>query len=64
MAVGVRRKVQFLTTTSMFRKPLSALLFRHLGCVPLRRALALVASGGVLGVFAEGRRSWAGETVL
>jgi 1-acyl-sn-glycerol-3-phosphate acyltransferase len=69
---GSPRKVHYLATSVLFRRPSSALYFRNLGCIPLVRsrpdlkaivaALKILDAGGVLGLFPEGARSWYGET--
>lgn len=57
----------FLTSNYYFRLPIVGALLRFCGAIPkiqfypdsrsLRRAVAVIAGGGVLGIFPEGRRS-------
>ena len=68
----IPRKVHYIATSVLFRQWLSRLYFKSLGCVPLVRSRAdlrpllrsfqLLDSGGVVGLFPEGARSWYGET--
>ena len=71
-AAATRRKIHYLTTSSMFRGKYFSLFFKHLHCVPLKRyvsdisaireTLSIVKSGGAVGIFPEGGRSWLGES--
>ena len=71
-AAATRRKIHYLTTSSMFRTKYLSLFFKKLNCIPLKRyvsdisairkTLAVINSGGVVGIFPEGGRSWYGES--
>jgi 1-acyl-sn-glycerol-3-phosphate acyltransferase len=62
--------ISFVTTQHMFRKPLSAAVFRGMFGVPKRRYVSDIAAGRevvrrirrdcVIGIFPEGERSWTG----
>jgi len=72
MALGLPRRVHYIATSVLFLRWLSALYFKSMGCVPLVRNKAdlralvssfkLLDSGGIIGMFPEGSRSWYGET--
>lgn len=72
VAHNVPRKVHFIATAVLFRRWLSRLYFKALGCIPLVRHRAdlrplvrsfrLLDSGGVVMLFPEGARSWCGES--
>jgi 1-acyl-sn-glycerol-3-phosphate acyltransferase len=70
LAGAFPRPITFLTAEEAFRPLWSRLLLRGLGCIHLRRhrpdaaaireALSVLRSGGVVGIFPEGERSWDG----
>ena len=72
MAFHIGRQVNYIATAVLFRHWLMGLYFKSLGCIPLVRSRAdlrpimtafrLLDSGGVVGMFPEGARSWYGET--
>jgi 1-acyl-sn-glycerol-3-phosphate acyltransferase len=72
MAFHLPRRVHYIATAVLFRRWLGRLYFKGLGCIPLVRARAdlrplmaafrLLASGGAVGMYPEGARSWYGET--
>ena len=72
MAFHLPRQVHYIATSVLFRHWLSGLYFKSLGCIPLVRSRAdlrpimtafqLLDSGGAVGMFPEGARSWYGET--
>jgi 1-acyl-sn-glycerol-3-phosphate acyltransferase len=72
MAFRLRRRVHYIATAVLFRQWLGRLYFKGLGCIPLVRgradlrpmmaAFRLLGSGGAVGMYPEGARSWYGET--
>jgi 1-acyl-sn-glycerol-3-phosphate acyltransferase len=72
MTFHIRRKVHGIATAVLFRQWLGRLYFKGLGCIPLVRgradlrpilaAFRLLESGGAVGLYPEGARSWYGET--
>ncbi len=72
MAFHLPRRVHYIGTAVLFRQWLGRLYFKGLGCIPLVRgradlrpmmaAFRLLASGGAVGMYPEGARSWYGET--
>ncbi len=72
MAFRIGRQVNYIATAVLFRQWLTGLYFKSLGCIPLVRsrpdlrpimtAFQLLDSGGAVGMYPEGARSWYGET--
>jgi 1-acyl-sn-glycerol-3-phosphate acyltransferase len=72
MAFRLPRRVHYVATAVLFRQWLGRLYFKGLGCIPLVRgradlrpmmaAFRLLGSGGAVGMYPEGARSWYGET--
>ena len=72
MTFGVARKVHFIATAVLFRHSIASWYFGRMGCIPLVRSRAdlrpmmtafrTLDSGGVVGMFPEGARTWYGET--
>ncbi len=72
MAFHLPRRVHYIGTAVLFRQWLGRLYFKGLGCIPLVRSRAdlrpmmaafrLLDSGGAVGMYPEGARSWYGET--
>jgi 1-acyl-sn-glycerol-3-phosphate acyltransferase len=72
MALCCRRPVRFLITETFYHHPLLGQVIQRCGAIPvslegdvrhlLRRGLAVLADGGVLGIFPEGRLSRTGAT--
>jgi 1-acyl-sn-glycerol-3-phosphate acyltransferase len=70
VGVSLRRKVQFMAKTQLFKPPLQ-FIYTHGGVFPVRRgyadeeafitAVAVLDRGGVVGMYAEGGRSRTGE---
>jgi 1-acyl-sn-glycerol-3-phosphate acyltransferase len=70
LGVSLRRKVQFMAKSQLFKKPIDA-VFSHGGVFPVRRgyadddafvtAVTVLDRGGVVAMYAEGGRSRTGE---
>jgi 1-acyl-sn-glycerol-3-phosphate acyltransferase len=70
LGVSLRRKVQFMAKSQLFKPPLQW-IYTHGGVFPVRRgyadeeafvtAVAVLDRGGVVGMYAEGGRSRTGE---
>jgi 1-acyl-sn-glycerol-3-phosphate acyltransferase len=70
LGVSLRRKVQFMAKSQLFKKPMDW-VFSHGGVFPVRRgyddddafvsAIAVLDRGGVVAMYAEGGRSRTGE---
>jgi 1-acyl-sn-glycerol-3-phosphate acyltransferase len=70
LGVSLRRKVQFMAKSQLFKPPMSW-IFSHGGVFPVRRgyadddafvtALSVLDGGGVVAMYAEGGRSRTGE---
>ena len=70
IALALPFPLRYVTTFQMFRKPVSAFIFRKLLCIPkkrhgpdmecLRQTLNAIDGGYAIGVFPEGERSWTG----
>jgi 1-acyl-sn-glycerol-3-phosphate acyltransferase len=70
LGVSLRRKVQFMAKSQLFKPPMD-LVFSHGGVFPVRRgyddedafvtAVAVLDRGGVVAMYAEGGRSRTGE---
>jgi 1-acyl-sn-glycerol-3-phosphate acyltransferase len=70
LGVSLRRKVQFMAKSQLFKSPMD-LVFSHGGVFPVRRgyddddafvtAVAVLDRGGVVAMYAEGGRSRTGE---
>jgi 1-acyl-sn-glycerol-3-phosphate acyltransferase len=70
IGVSLRRKVQFMAKSQLFKKPADA-IFSHGGVFPVRRgyadddafvtAVSVLDRGGVVAMYAEGGRSRTGE---
>ncbi len=73
ISAGIKRKIHFLTTYSMFRSSIKRIIFKRLKTIPItrykqditaiRKSIEILTSGGIVGLFPEGGRSWYGETV-
>ncbi len=71
-AIPLRKTVRFIASDNLFRKPLFRWVMKRLGAIPktkfvsnpeiVRRIMEVVRSGGILGIFPEGRRTWDGRT--
>lgn len=71
MAFHFPRRVHYIATAVLFRQWLGRLYFKALGCIPLVRgrtdlrpimaAFRLLETGGTVGMYPEGARSWYGE---
>lgn len=67
IGLGFKRKVSFMAKEELFRVPVVGFIVKRLGAFPVSRgagdhgaidkAVAVVRSGGVLGIFPEGTRS-------
>jgi 1-acyl-sn-glycerol-3-phosphate acyltransferase len=65
--------VHFVTSDAYFRNPVLRFLLRYVGAIPktksvsdpmtIKYILSVAKSGGVIGIFAEGRRNWDGTTL-
>ena len=72
MAFHLPRRVHYIATAVLFRQWLGRLYFKGLGCIPLVRgradlrpimaAFRLLDTGGAVGMYPEGARSWYGES--
>jgi 1-acyl-sn-glycerol-3-phosphate acyltransferase len=70
IGTSLRRKVQFMAKSQLFKKPMDA-IFSHGGVFPVRRgyadedafvtAVTVLDRGGVVAMYAEGGRSRSGE---
>ena len=64
--------IHFVTSDAHFRRPLLRLVLNLFGCIPkpkfvsdfetVRNIIRTKESGGIVGIFPEGRRSWDGHT--
>lgn len=71
IAGSVDRPVHYVTTESMFRNRLRAKVFTAMNSIPItryrndtrsiRESIRIIRSGGCIGLFPEGGRSWFGE---
>ncbi|MGA9859449.1 MAG: lysophospholipid acyltransferase family protein [Solirubrobacteraceae bacterium] len=67
----VRRRIQFMAKSQLFGSPIPQYIFNHGGVFPVRRGLAdeeafisafqILARGGAVGMYCEGRRSRNGQ---
>lgn len=66
------RRINYVSTIELFRRPLSAFLFGKLGTIPktryrsdiltVRGIVRILHRNGIVGIFPEGERSWTGVT--
>ena len=69
----VRHPIQFVTSDNIFRNPLSRVAMRICGAIPksklmndttsVSRILRAIRTGGVIGIFPEGARTYDGRTI-
>ena len=70
--VRLNRQIHYLVSDSNMRRPLTRTLFAFFGSIPktkmlpdyaaIKRALAIVKKGGIVGIFPEGQATWNGAT--
>jgi 1-acyl-sn-glycerol-3-phosphate acyltransferase len=73
LGIGLQRRMVFLAKEELFKSPFSAYFVNRFGAIPvyrgrlnreaLTRTRAILASGGVIGLFPEGQRSRSGGLI-